>query len=180
MMEAKELCDGAVFVAFREKFFPNLGKSRVYELLAIANKKKSISTTRARTRERVAKHRKNKAVTTDSVTVTESAERDAHGALTEEKLVRAASSAMEQAPSPAQGRTSTGRRDAALFGFSAMICELIRVTHNKKAKRFTKTGVPAETLARLGNLHIKPADLKRSDTAKPKVVLPANARGTPA
>jgi hypothetical protein len=179
LTQAEELCDGAGFIAFRDKFFPNLGKSRVYELLAIAKNKKSIGTTRASNRERVAKHRKNKAAAADSVTVTERAAPDTQGTPTEDKFVQAASSAREQAPRPPEGRSS-GRRDEAEFGFSAVVCELIRRTHNKEAERFAKTKVPAESLSRLGDLLLKLAALKRSQPASPDVVCAANVGETPA
>src|SRR5450755_3120879 len=58
--KVKALCDVGGFAAFREKFFPNLGKSRVYELLAIATNKKSVEESRAGNRKRQAKHRANK------------------------------------------------------------------------------------------------------------------------
>ena len=69
--EAKTLCDEGGFNAFREKFFPNLGKSRVYELLAIGTGKKTVEEARASNRKRQAKHRANKAEASNSVTVTE-------------------------------------------------------------------------------------------------------------
>jgi hypothetical protein len=69
LAQAKDLCDEGGFEAFREKVCPDLGRSRAYELLAIANNKKSVSELRASTRERVARHRANK---TESVTVTDS------------------------------------------------------------------------------------------------------------
>ena len=71
LAKAEEACDGGGFTAFRERFFPNLGKSRVYELLQIATNEKSVEEVRTDTRERVARHRANKA--TASVTVTENA-----------------------------------------------------------------------------------------------------------
>ena len=69
LADAQRTCDEGGFKAFREKFFPELGKSRVYELLQIATNKKSIEQIKANTRERVAKHRAKNA--TLSVTVTE-------------------------------------------------------------------------------------------------------------
>jgi hypothetical protein len=69
LAQAKDLCDEGGFEVFREKVCPDLGRSRAYELLAIANNKKSVSELRASTRERVARHRANK---TESVTVTDS------------------------------------------------------------------------------------------------------------
>ena len=71
MAKAKELCDGGGFHAFQKKFFPDLSKSRVYELLAIGTDKKSVEEIRADTRVRVAKHRANRAAARNSVTVTE-------------------------------------------------------------------------------------------------------------
>ena len=66
--QVKETCDESGFAAFHEKFFPNLGRSRTYELLAIGTGKKSVEEVRASTRERVARYRASKAA---SVTVTD-------------------------------------------------------------------------------------------------------------
>jgi len=57
--EAESLCDEGGFKKFQELLCPQLGKSRAYELRAIARNKRTIEETRARTRERVAKHRAN-------------------------------------------------------------------------------------------------------------------------
>jgi hypothetical protein len=65
LAQARDLCDAGGFTAFHEKFYPDLGRSRTYELLAIATGKSSIEHTRASTRERVARHRAKK---TESVT----------------------------------------------------------------------------------------------------------------
>jgi hypothetical protein len=72
LLEAQKLCNEDGFTVFKKKFCPNLGRSRAYELLAIANGKKSIEGTKAGTRERVARHRASKAA---SVTVTDSTPR---------------------------------------------------------------------------------------------------------
>jgi hypothetical protein len=58
------------FEAFHSKFCPELGQSRTYELLAIAAGTKTVEQLRAETRERVARHRAEKASSV-SVTVTE-------------------------------------------------------------------------------------------------------------
>ena len=73
LAQAKEVCDTAGFNAFRKKFCPDLGKSRAYELLAIATNKKSVQQIKAETRERVARCRANKA---RSVTVAEDIKAD--------------------------------------------------------------------------------------------------------
>ena len=57
LTQARDLCDADGFDAFHEKFCPDLGRSRTYELLAIATGKNSIENVRASTRERVARHR---------------------------------------------------------------------------------------------------------------------------
>jgi hypothetical protein len=72
LAEAKQTCDEGGFIAFREKFFPDLGRSRVYELLSIASNKKSIAGVKADTRKRVAKHRAK--MLQVSVTVTDKAQ----------------------------------------------------------------------------------------------------------
>ena len=79
LTQAKKRCDKSGFKAFREKFFPDLGKSRFYELLQVATDKRSLREIRAITRERVARHRAIKAAA--SVTVTENAAsaRGSHG-----------------------------------------------------------------------------------------------------
>ena len=60
LAEAKEACDDGGFEAFQEKYFPALGRTRVYELLSIATNKKSIEQVRADTRARTARSRAKK------------------------------------------------------------------------------------------------------------------------
>jgi hypothetical protein len=85
LVRAKEACDAGGFTAFRERFCPDLGQSRAYELLQIASGKKTDEETKAATRNRVQKHRASKKLSRltpapksepepDSVTVTESVE----------------------------------------------------------------------------------------------------------
>jgi hypothetical protein len=77
LAEAQAACDGGGFTAFRERFCPNLGKSRAHELLLIASGRKTVEETKAATRERVKKHRATKAATPKpSVTVTDEASAD--------------------------------------------------------------------------------------------------------
>jgi hypothetical protein len=61
-------CDADGLDAFLKKFCPDLGRSRVFELKAIAAGKKSLGDTRAATRERVARHRAKKASPLQAVT----------------------------------------------------------------------------------------------------------------
>jgi hypothetical protein len=64
LAEAKAKCDVGGFKAFKEKYCPNLSRSRIYELLAIGSGKKTLEEIRAEKRESVAKSRA-KVSTTD-------------------------------------------------------------------------------------------------------------------
>jgi hypothetical protein len=61
LAQVRDLCDNDGFAAFRdifhEKFCPNVGRSRAYELLAIVTGKKSLEDTKASARERARRHR---------------------------------------------------------------------------------------------------------------------------
>jgi hypothetical protein len=74
LAEAKAKCTVGGFRAFKEKFCPNLGRSRIYELLQIASGKKTTEQVKAESRGRKAKQRaKNKREGKSSVTVTDKA-----------------------------------------------------------------------------------------------------------
>jgi hypothetical protein len=163
--EAKGLCDGGGFDAFRERFFPTLRKSRVYELLAIGTNKKSVQDIKAGTRARVAKHRAKKAEVPDSVTVTEDPEPKAQGAPTEDGKVH--SIVPEQTPEPAKPPSSVSPGDGALIGFSTVVCKLVQITRNKTAERYAKTSVSADELARIGKFLTDVANLKMSEADVP-------------
>ena len=71
LAEAAAYCDKGGFNAFRTKFCPSLGRSRAYELLAIASGKKSVVETKAVKAARQAKHiARLKAAVRPSVTET--------------------------------------------------------------------------------------------------------------
>jgi hypothetical protein len=58
LREAEQLCDGPDgFIAFKQTYCPELGRSRTYELLAVERGRKTVEQIRAAGRERVAKHR---------------------------------------------------------------------------------------------------------------------------
>jgi hypothetical protein len=63
LAEAKAKCDGGGFKAFKEKFCPDLSRSRIYELLQIGSGTKTVEESRAANRKRVAKHRGKVSVT---------------------------------------------------------------------------------------------------------------------
>jgi hypothetical protein len=80
LAQVRALCDDDGFAAFydifHKTFCSDVGRSRTYELLALATGKTSIEDARAKTRERVARHRAKKA---ESVTVTDSYATDTCG-----------------------------------------------------------------------------------------------------
>jgi hypothetical protein len=165
--EAKELCDEGGFNAFRETFFPNLGKSRVYELLAIGTNKKSFEDIKASTRARVAKHRANKAPTSNSVTVTEKSEQDpeAQGAPEEHGEVEAPSLASEQTPEPTKPGRAIAPGDEAVHWFNTFVLEFNHRIAKHPPERFAATDVPVGVLARLGKVLTDVANLKKSGAA---------------
>ena len=160
LAKAKEACDADGFDAFRERFFPDLGKSRVYELLAIANGKKSVEEINASTRARVAKHRANKAGPPVSVTVTEKSGAEPEGAPTVVVPADAPSIMPEQTPT-AKPRSAVTSKDDALTDFTEKVCDLIRRTGGQKVGRFAKTDVEADELAKLGKFLTDLANLKQ-------------------
>ncbi len=64
LVEARKQCDGGGFKAFKERYCPDLSRSRIYELLAIGDGKKTLEETRAGKRERVATSRRKESATT--------------------------------------------------------------------------------------------------------------------
>jgi hypothetical protein len=167
--QAKELCDEGGFEAFREKFFPNLGKSRVYELLAIGTGKKSIEEIKANTLARVKKHREKKADEAFSVTVTENSVPDAQGTPVEHGEIEAPSIASEPTPEPAKPRKGD---QWALADFSRAVHELVDVIRNKNAEHFAKASVSVAEIAALGKFLTDVANLNMSGADVP--VLPGN------
>jgi hypothetical protein len=169
LTQAKKRCDKGGFKAFREKFFPDMGKSRFYELLQVATDKRSLKEIRAITRERVAKHRANKA---NSVTVTEKPS-------SIPKPDEAPCVVSGQTPEPAaKPRSAVKSKDEALSKFTDVVLELVRRTTNRKAKHFTGTGVPARSLATLGKFLSDLAILKKADASKPMPTTRPKGNGT--
>jgi hypothetical protein len=70
LREAEPLCDPDGFVAFKQRYCPDLGRSRMYELLAVEQGRKTVEQIRASGRERVAKHRAAQRTVTDNESVT--------------------------------------------------------------------------------------------------------------
>lgn len=68
LAEAKKLCDEGGFASFHERFVPNLGKTRTYELMAIASGKKSAEQIRDDNAERNRRLRERKKAAVRHVT----------------------------------------------------------------------------------------------------------------
>jgi hypothetical protein len=163
LANAKQACDEEGFTAFREKFCPKMSQSRAYELLSIANNKKSVEEIRAATRARVARHRANKAA--DSVTVTEATE-PAHEALTPVGGGGAINTASEQRPKSAELPGAVAPNDGALNHFSEIIVELVGRTRKCKPEHFVEAAVCADDLAELGKFLTDLAGLKNSQAKR--------------
>ena len=165
LAKAKETCDGGGFDAFREKFFPDLGRTRVYELLSIGANKKSIEQVRADTRARTARSRANKkaeasaAVADKSEPAPETSERQESPP--EVAPADAPNIVPDQRPEAAAPRRAVTPKDEALFGFTETVSDLIGRTRAQKVDRFAKTAVEADDLAKLGKFLIDLADLKK-------------------
>jgi hypothetical protein len=172
---AQRACNDGGFTAFRGRFLPELGKSRVYELLAIAKNKKSVEETKANTRERVAKHRANKAAGGVSATVTETPEPEALGATTENGGPETSSLVPEQVPEPPRSPSGVNPRDYTGSKFNTYVLELDRITNKKPPERFADTAVPADILARLGQFLTDVADLKKPSGS---TLMPLASSGT--
>jgi hypothetical protein len=157
LARAKQACDDGGFNAFREKFCPDLGRSRTFELLQIAREKKSVEEIRASTRKRVAKHRAKNV--DESVTVTDSPEAPTVAG-------EATAIPPEQTRRSTEPKAAVNGRDELLYNFSSAVAEVIRITKDREAKRFANTAVPADDLAKLGKLLTDLARTKKA-TAKP-------------
>ncbi len=174
--QAQQLCDGGGFLAFQKKFFPDLGKSRVYELLAIGTNKKSVEETRARTRARVAKHRANKAMPSASVTVTENREPEVSRVPTENAAVQATSTAVEQTPEPIRSLGMPSHN--VLLEITARVDDLIRKIRRREPGQFTGIGVEADGIVKLAVFLLDIANHKEPGIIKSMPIIARPDRGT--
>jgi len=66
-----------------------------------------------------------------------------------------------------KAKSKANARDELVFNFTTIVLELHRITKNKPGKRFVKTLVPADDLARLGKLLTDIANSKNSSASSP-------------
>jgi hypothetical protein len=89
-----------------------------------------------------------------------------------ETIKPAAPTETTKSTAPAETTKSTAKpvstEDAALFGFTASVLELVRRIGHHDPKRFSKSAVPAADLMRLGKFLIALAELKAAASAESK------------
>jgi hypothetical protein len=146
LAEAQAACDESGFKAFQEKFCPDIGRSRAYELLAVVRGKKTLGEIKDGTRERQRRHRAKKAEQ-KSVTVTDPAAATSVKAPTWEE--------------PTKPRWSVAPSDKGLRDFTDLVARLLQIA--KKPSRFTKTSHSAEELRKLATFFTELASLKETD-----------------
>jgi hypothetical protein len=170
LAEAQKTCDEGGFSAFRDKYFPHLGRSRVSELLQIATKKKSIEEVRASTRQRVGRHRANKAVA--SVTVTDTVcpptvpDVDPEVGDAEDTSTPPSDRVRGKPSKPA--RTVSTPKDMALMDFNSLAARLMQMTKNAEPRRFIKTAIDPDNLGKLGAFLSAIAKLKSESRFVPQ------------
>ncbi len=146
LAQAQAVCDESGFKAFQEKFCPDIGRSRAYELLAVVRGKKTLGEIKDSTRERQRRHRAKKAEQ-KSVTVTD--------------LAAATSVKAPKSEEPTKPRWSVAPSDKGLRDFTDLVARLLQVA--KKPIRFTKTSHSAEELRKLATFFTELASLKETD-----------------
>jgi len=146
LAEAQAACDETGFKAFQKKFFPDIGRSRAYELLAVVRGKKTLGEVKDSTRERQRRHRAKKAEQ-KSVTVTDSA--------------AATSVEAPKSEEPTKLSWSVAPPDKGLRDFTDIVAGLLQIA--KKPSRFTKTSHSAEELRKLATFFTELARLKETD-----------------
>jgi hypothetical protein len=181
LAKAEEACDDGGFTAFCERFFPDLGKTRVYELLQIATNKTSVEQVRAKGRKRQAKSRANKKeAMANSVTVTEKSEPAAQEASTDgapaDALCTASIGNTVQPKMAASRKVAPRAKDIALEEFTGHVARLLQMIKGAKPHRFIDTGIKPEGLATLSSYLSNTAKAKE----KPNFVPQGTAELSPA
>jgi uncharacterized protein YoxC len=179
LLEARVLCKaaGEDFKAFQEKFAPDYKRTQLYQILAIADGRKTVEEVREGARDRKRKQRAGQSSVTEGDVTDSAAEGEAKPApvtgSVERPLdqVRAASAALADEADTKDDRSSDAvakscsraADDSALSSFSARALELVRMTKNREPARYAKTAVSAADLNTLGQFLM---DLARLATPK--------------
>jgi hypothetical protein len=162
LAEARGLCDRGGFIKFRELFCPKLGKSQAYAMRAITAGKKTFAEHRAEERERKRRTRANKRAAGNSGTVPENADTtpELPQAPTEPNKAGTGTKP-EPSPESAKSRKTATPQDASLAEFTDLTCRLVQKIAKFPPKRFKKTGVNPNDLAKLGKFFTSLANLKK-------------------
>lgn len=180
LAQAKQQCDEDGFDAFREKYCPDLGRSRVYELLAIGDGKTSVEDTRTGGKKRAAKHRAKKA--TQSAAHNGQSDEEAAGngvryvtdksgsaSTTQQALDSEDAAANVTVADPSLGPVKSPHvgtpPDEGLMMFTRIVTHLLQCLGTHKASRFKATAVKPDDLAKLGEFLTKLAKIKKSSGA---------------
>jgi hypothetical protein len=146
LVEAKSFCDKGGLNAFRKRYCPSLGRSRAYELLAIASGKKSARQMKLQGAVRQARH---------------------------VAKLKAAASALRRADRPlvtdAKAAPSRDGQNTVL-DFTRCITELVFMTETAEPKAFNGAAVEADDLRKLADFLIDVADLRKPRSGKLRVV----------
>jgi hypothetical protein len=139
LAEAKAKCDAGGFKAFKEKYCPNLSRSRIYELLAIGSGKKTVEESRTKNAEANKKYRAKKKSEPVHHVMDEPEVAETQTLLGNGEVI---------APSSGK-RKSMNTNDIALREFDAHLLRLCQMTAKAKATRFVGTALTTEQLNKL-------------------------------
>jgi hypothetical protein len=137
LTQAKKKCDEGGFKAFKEKYCPNLSRSRIYELLTIGSGKKTLEESRAKNAEANRRHRSKRRA---------SPSRDGQTGVANGEAIASPSVTPSDAP---VHHKAVNAEDIALREFNEHVLRLLQMTAKAKATRFAATAVPAEQLNKL-------------------------------
>jgi hypothetical protein len=162
LVEAYKACNQAGFKVFGEKFFPDLQRTRIYELMQVAVGKKTMDEIKAANRARVAKHRAGKKGKAAAPSVTPTPVTDKPEPIEGAGAVPAPAIAEPAVFEPTKPVLNVV--DTALEEFTGLVARLRQITDREPA-RFAKTPHPAEAFIKLGMFFAKLAELKQSPAA---------------
>jgi hypothetical protein len=121
-----------------------LGRSRAYEILAIADGRTTVEGQQAKTNERSRRHdAKLKTSVANGLPSVAPKENAVEKTETETKVE------VDDPEATAKKPNGSSTEDDALFEFAAHVLELLRLTRGHEAKRFAGTAIKADELARL-------------------------------
>jgi hypothetical protein len=182
LADAKAICNAGGFKAFQEKFCPDIGRSRAYELFAMGTGKKTEEEVKANTRARQQRHRaKNTEQGVDTAAPTMPSEAsvsnghgsvddaeqgvrysNGHGSTNDEKLKSHEELKSEKPQKALKPPLAVASPDNALLEFNGLVARLLKIA-KQKPSRFTKTPHATEELKKLASFFTDLAAQKEKD-----------------